>query len=575
VASTAGPGFDAPVSAVNFGERRVLVKCNQSSILLPVNLSTTTIDILRSAANVLSENIDIGASVLVEYFKLLGLERPLRRYECVRDVMNSWDDGNALRIVPSSTGGNDEDLDITKVPKEHPGDTTVNMHYSNKPGSWDKRWITLRADGQMLISKHKGVDLKNICHMSDFDIYLPTPRQFKKLKCSKQSCCAVKSQQKSSMFLSTANFVHFFASNDEEVASLWYKSVQGWRSWYLVNVMGKGGHATKQVGIQRHATKGTTNQHVRNSSVPYQIGSFMPLLPEQELIKLTDPNEAAEAQDSLRQIHKAVDASLPQTALASRGGPPAPVRKSSANEGRSLAPTVAISRKGGLPYGASEEGPFLEKGLLGRAYTQRRTAMREDTDERNTTYKGPPKDSNTLARGKSQYKTPVPLIDLTPTQQEPLPHIPKGHGVVPNTIPAGGLVEIATGPEIAVPVPSSKAWRRPIGAAEDTSLHRPDARHGGGHQKSHAKAAAGPDADPIFAGGLLSQAGHGQGGRSHGRGIVSQDRHAKEPMLELDHPSRFAPGSLLAGVEKHAGGSGPIMDREKRKEMSVSVGEGA
>jgi hypothetical protein len=128
--------------------------------------------------------------------------------------------------------------------------------------------------------------MSSICHMSDFDIYIPTQRQLsKRIKPPKKWCFAVKSQQKSAIFLSTANFVHFFATNDKKLAAAWYSAVQGWRSWYLVNVMGKGHSKSDKTdanataasyqgpasgaGLQRprHQNKPSTD------STPYQIGS--------------------------------------------------------------------------------------------------------------------------------------------------------------------------------------------------------------------------------------------------------------------------------------------------------------
>ena len=62
-------------------------------MLFPVDLTTTSAELLSSAANCFSEQIDPKNSVLVEYYGKVGAQRPLRRYEHVRDVMNSWGRG--------------------------------------------------------------------------------------------------------------------------------------------------------------------------------------------------------------------------------------------------------------------------------------------------------------------------------------------------------------------------------------------------------------------------------------------------------------------------------------------------
>ena len=237
------PAFDAPISAVNAGERRVIVMYEQSVMSIPVTPSTTPTDIIRCVGEQSMKSLNPRITVVLESFKQLGLERPLRRYEHVRDVMNSWDNDtqNTLIIIPSPTGGQDNDLDLSHVSSSQPGETSVHIYHSQKPRHWDKRWVTLRTDGQVLIAKKNGGETTNICHLSDFDIYIPTPRQIsKQIKPPRKVCFAVKSQQKSSMFISTENFVHFFSTSDKALASAWYKAVQEWRSWYLVNVMGEG-----------------------------------------------------------------------------------------------------------------------------------------------------------------------------------------------------------------------------------------------------------------------------------------------------------------------------------------------
>jgi hypothetical protein len=123
-----------------------------------------------------------------------------------------------LILVPSPGDGRDEDLESSS------GDTCAYLYYSQKPSKWSKRWVTLRSNGQMLLSKKIGAkdkDATNICNLSDLDIYSPTQkRQSEVLKAPKKIYFAVKSQQKSSMLLNTANFVHYFTTDDVKPAAL-------------------------------------------------------------------------------------------------------------------------------------------------------------------------------------------------------------------------------------------------------------------------------------------------------------------------------------------------------------------
>ncbi|KAL2010735.1 hypothetical protein VTN00DRAFT_6542 [Thermoascus crustaceus] len=504
------PGIDAPKSAVNAGERRVLVQCAESSINLPVTPTTKAQDLIYSAVNCLSEEIDPKKSVLLESFTQLGIERPLRRYEHVRDVMNSWDyDGqNSLIVVPFSNEAVLGELDVKSVPDDQPEEETFHIYHSQKPGKWDKRYITLRADGQVVLAKKLGQEPTNICHLSDFDIYSPTARQLeKKIKPPKKICFAVKSQQKSSMFLSTENFVHFFATNDKDLAANWYKAVQRWRSWYLVHVLGEG--QKEREGTAQTSAQGQHTGDSSSETTAYELGSFKPLLDMSSLERdlptseqQSRPHTSADAKVSSKKMYAY------KMSTRERAPPPTSfpkkltVNTEDARESQSRSgPTV----KGTSP-GDIEEETFSPTGLLGRTYSQRQRAMREREERMANPYANdglfshgllsnlssptsPPSNfqpfSNPSSRGNSRSNTmrsahapelsssapnrstsvrqkTKPLVDLTPVYQEPPQHARKGRGV--HLEPGVPLVEGATGPELppgSIVAPSATTWRRP------------------------------------------------------------------------------------------------------------------
>ena len=201
-------------------------------------------DLIKSAANYLSEAVDPYSSVLLESFAKVGVQRPLRKYEHVRDVMNSWDhdDQNVLVLVESATGGQDRDLYASSVSKQRPGTGSFWLYQSQKVGKWDKRWVTLREDGQITLSRSEfSNEVVNSSNLSDYDIYSPMPKQLsRKIRPPKKVCFAIRSQEKLSFFASSENYVQFFCTNDKKVATEFYTAVQRWRSWYLVSVMGEG-----------------------------------------------------------------------------------------------------------------------------------------------------------------------------------------------------------------------------------------------------------------------------------------------------------------------------------------------
>jgi hypothetical protein len=368
------PNFDAPVSAVNSGERRVSVKCKDSSITLPINPSTTCKDILNSAALVMSEPIDARTAVLVECFSQLGLERPLRRYERIRDVMNSWDtDSQHHLLIMEASEVAARGLQVGDAPAKQPDGTAVQIYHSQKPGKWDKRWLKLWDNGQISVSKHEsGIDCINICHLSDFDLYTPTARQIKKLKPPKKLCFALKSQQKASMFLSGANFVHFFCTKDKDIADQWYQGVHLWRSWYLVNMLGEG--QQREVGPtmgQQAETRPSTGNS--KESTPYVLGSFKPLLDfglsrpsieglrQGEVDLLKRPSQENQSRPLIEQVQNKASLDI------QRGGS---VRMTK-SQGRPYSRRAGLESTHSKDSDEVEEGPFTGRGLLARNATRK------------------------------------------------------------------------------------------------------------------------------------------------------------------------------------------------------------
>ncbi|KAL8659851.1 MAG: hypothetical protein Q9226_000216 [Calogaya cf. arnoldii] len=463
------PQFDAPKSAVNAGERTVRVKYKEFQVPIVVVPSTTPADVIRCVCEKVATTIDQDSSVMLESFKQLGLERPLRKYEHIRDVLNSWDNDaqNTLIIEQSSTGGQDDDLDVKHVPTKKPDDASFYLYHSQRPGNWDKRVVMVRSDGQMLVAKPNGGEFSSICHLSDFDIYVPTAREMaKKIRPPKRICFAVKSQQKSIMFVSTINFVHFFASNDKRMVMALYTAVQGWRSWYLVNMMGKGAVQSSQPigGGQRQAT---TNMDVGAKPANLVQSPRKKSEAQQDQSNPTKPSPEVSRRPAMQRLQH----SAPQDVHPA-------YRNNVQNDRNDRHPALLKSSS----TGTSSTDPFTGGGLLGRTYTQRKK-VQQDHETRHsgnpiqapTSSPSPVKaDANGLKRTSSQRQKPKPLVDLTPVYQEPPQHCRKGKGVTPGQIPAGGLIDIATSPEVAIPIPPMNDWRRPgTSSGADTSPTRP------------------------------------------------------------------------------------------------------
>lgn len=403
------PGTDAPVSAVNAGDRRVLVECGNSKNIFPVTPTTTPVDIMKSAATCMSERIDVRSAVLLESFRTVGVQRPLRRYEHIRNVMNSWDNDrqNSLLLVDPGTGSSEAELDISGVPHEKPGDASWVLSYSQKVGKWDKRLITLKTDGQITMQKdpNKPQNQENVCHLDDFDIYTPTPEKLKKkIKPPKKLCYAIKSQQKSSMFESTQNFVHFFCTNDKQTADSFYAAVQGWRSWYLANVLGEGKKPhQRKLGAEAGDMSGGVRGHKPGESVGsyYQLGSFKPLLDTDQFDARPDPANVEDAkQSSTSAFIKSANQfdttiSPERRASTNKRKPHPPGSMANRAELADDEPLGNLGRRASLDQRRSSldktySNEFASSGLLGRSYSHRQREAAERESQKQQPFTGGP-----------------------------------------------------------------------------------------------------------------------------------------------------------------------------------------
>ena len=475
--------FDAPVSAVNAGERRVIVECQGSVIVLPVSTSTTPVHLIRSVGKQLGVALDPNVHTVSESFRQLGLERPLRSYERVRDILNSWDnDGqNALVISPNATG---EMLPPASTPGDkQPECGPAVLYHSQIVGRWDKKPVLLRRNGQIATMK-KNI-ATNLCHLSDFEIFLPTRRQLaKRIKPPKKHCFAIKSQQKASMFLTSESFLHIFCTNDKALADQWYTAVQSWRSWYLVNVLGE--------GKEDHAQS------------PDPLSS-----------QTRPKNNTISGSHNLNTTGQPPDSSRPAGSYSSHTTSPR------ADQIPFKPPET--QNLGSSPYAKPEiaDQPFSAKGLLGRTYTQRKQAQ-EGRDRL-------PRPGATAALARSSGPTSV---DKAATSSRELKNgaidskIEPSHHAEQKGTKSGPLpfVHIRQG-DIEPEFSSNSLLSKANGQGNNQSLTRSRTQKGGRGERSSAPMVDLTMRSRFVPGSLLASVEQSQGG--YGKPVIDRSRKAE------------------------------------------------
>ncbi|KAF2685121.1 hypothetical protein K458DRAFT_365333 [Lentithecium fluviatile CBS 122367] len=614
-------GIDAPVSAVNAGDRRVTVVCNRKAFMLPVTPETTAQDLLKSAALCMTEPIDVDADLLMESFRKVGLRRPLRLYEHVRDVMNSWDNDaqNDLEISVVEAQYWDHDLLVaSKVPDSKPDGMSCYIQYSSRPGKWSKKFVTLRSDGQLVMARNETAkEQENICHISDFDIYKPSERKALKIKPPKKYIWAVKSQQKSNIFSDETRYVHFFSTNDQSTADTFYNAVQVSRSWHLKHVMGEGQKKKAQESKSANGSltnsntlggfeKGGSASHTRNTSVGsyYQLGSFKPLFDLDSFSR--DLDAVASSRDD-PPLARGNTQAMHARKMSTRAKNPPPTAFSRSGLVNDIPPPAADGPVTDRTDSITQSSGFASTSLLGDVYSQRQRALQErDKPPSGPFTEGPSlinnidsmalaaandgglarkssvrsnhmRSSSDIQRSASTRTKPRPLVDLTPQYREPPQHRNKGKGFAPEP-GTGPLIENATSLEEPIKIPPSTDWRsRPAGRTHGT--------YGtGGHERTRSLKGRGEglaaytvnnhtgapndESNAFTGGGLLARAGFSQGHQPVGHGVMDGSK-ARGPMLDVRDNSRFASGSLLASVDQRQGPTRPVIDRDNRRSVDL------
>ncbi|KAJ1329592.1 PH domain-containing protein [Microdochium nivale] len=413
------PQTDAPASAINTADQIVAVRCRGNRFLLDVDADTTIVEIVAKCARLVNDrDITVSNCVVLELYESLGLERRVRQFEAIRDIINSWDldSQNCLVVKFREAGDSANDVDPTTIAKsiEPPKGCQIYMYHSNRPGKWNKRHITLLDNGQIICSKkpdaHAGdKDSMKLCRLSDYDIYQPSESEMRRhLKAPKRHCFAIRSQQKTTVFLNTDNYVQYFSVDDPEQAVLFQRKVDAWRTWCLLDrrpeprkesiaspprtsSAKKEDFGSSPTSLGRHTSRRSVNLSDRprpRTSVdgdPYAISEYKPLLD----LSFSDKRLSLFGGDKTGSPIISTDLTKPsRNSLVGRG----------------LIDTTKV-----------DDG-FTGNGLLGNNYEERREAANQEVTEQAATNNGPQAESNAFASGPTLLNSQGLSHQTSPTK---------------------------------------------------------------------------------------------------------------------------------------------------------------
>ncbi|GAA6036830.1 hypothetical protein JCM8097_006301 [Rhodosporidiobolus ruineniae] len=163
-----------------------------------------------------------GGWALWEVWRGMGVERPVREYELVSDVVKSWENDSAVFIFRRTPLW----PILSSHARLHPTmPRTGPVQLEVKKGKWSKRFLELK-DGALSYSKsEKGKDSTVLCQLSNFDVFFVSPQAADQLRAPKGSVFAVKSRLTRAHFEEKSEWCHFLSVKTPDELLSWVKTV--------------------------------------------------------------------------------------------------------------------------------------------------------------------------------------------------------------------------------------------------------------------------------------------------------------------------------------------------------------
>ncbi|GAA5889986.1 hypothetical protein JCM5296_003670 [Sporobolomyces johnsonii] len=163
-----------------------------------------------------------GAWALWEVWRGMGVERPIREYEFVNDVVKSFDGDSSIFVLKRTAMW----PILSSSARLHPA---VPRHgavqLEVKKGKWSKRFLELK-DGALSYSKsEKGKDATVLCQLSNFDVFFVAPEAADRLKAPKPFVFALKSRLTRAHFEEANEYCHFVSVKTAEEMLNWIKTI--------------------------------------------------------------------------------------------------------------------------------------------------------------------------------------------------------------------------------------------------------------------------------------------------------------------------------------------------------------
>jgi len=206
-------------------EHRVFIDSHLRHITVAVSATTVVREVVEGARaqGLLSSGSDAqGGFALWEICRALGVERPLREFEVVADVVKSWDGEANILIIKRSFLWPvlASSLRAQPAPSKS-GWVQVEL----RPGKWAKKWLELRDASLTAAKGESGKDRTQLVPLASFDAFAVAPHTVQALKPPKPFVIALKSRLPRSHFEKEQEYCIFIGLRDEQEHDAWLKAI--------------------------------------------------------------------------------------------------------------------------------------------------------------------------------------------------------------------------------------------------------------------------------------------------------------------------------------------------------------
>lgn len=211
-------------------QQRIFIGDMQRFGVVEIGSKTNARDVveeLASRGDLAPEEVAQDDWMVFEMANDFGMERPIREYELLMEVYNSWNSDTRMNYFMLKRTPLAPYLAAEAMPKASPTYSGY-VEWEQKRGKWTKRWLELREHSLWLSKRQGAKDATHLCTLSNFDAYNITRIH----KSPKPYTFSVKSVQNMRLFESMTDYHHVF-SCDAMDGGHWVHNILLARSYVL------------------------------------------------------------------------------------------------------------------------------------------------------------------------------------------------------------------------------------------------------------------------------------------------------------------------------------------------------